>query len=246
MNSRLSTVLLITLIAALTACGGAKKENTETADVKSAESEWITLFNGETFDGWKTYGKEGIPEAWTIVDGALVCNAGIGEENVGFSSESLMTTTQYGNFEFELEYKIAKGGNSGIFYHVVEADSLGFDFMTGPEYQVLDDEFSRSESEAFKMVASNYAMQAPAPTKKPNPYMQWNKVKIVYNNGHVEHWFNGEKVLEFEEGSDEWKAIKAESKWANTDTYAAFKKGAFSLQNHGDEVHYRNIRVKAL
>ena len=157
-----------------------------------------------------------------------------------------MTQQDFGNFELELEYKIAKGGNSGIFYHVVEKEVWGHDYVSGPEYQVLDDEFTRSETEPYKMVAANYGMYAADESKKPNPYMQWNKVKIVYSNGLVEHWLNGEKVLEFIEGSEEWSARKDISKWANVDSYAASKKGRISLQNHGDEVYYRNIRIKEL
>ncbi len=241
-------IFVTTLAIILSSCGGSNQSQEETQQASTnSSSEWITLFDGESFDGWKVFKKDSITSesGWTIVDGALACNAGIGEENVGFSNTSLMTTDEFGNFELELEYKIAKGGNSGIFYHVKE-EGYGFDFATGPEYQVLDDANSRSENEPFKMAASNYAMHAPADNKQVNDYMEWNKVKIVYNNGHVEHWLNGDKVLAFEEGSAEWKAIKATSKWAETDSYASHKEGAFSLQNHGDEVYFRNIRVREL
>ncbi len=217
----------------------------KSSEEHSSDNEWITLFDGKTFNGWEMYGEEPFTEHWSIVDGAIVCNNGIGEKNIGFF-KSVMTKQDFGNFELELEYKIAKGGNSGIFYHVVEKDEWGHDYVSGAEYQVLDDEFSRSEKEPYKMVASNYGMHAPAASKKINPFMQWNKVKIVYNNSHVEHWLNGEKVLEFEEGSEDWKARKAKGKWANVASYAAAKKGRISLQNHGDEVHYRNIRIKEL
>jgi hypothetical protein len=211
-----------------------------------SESDWINLFDGKSFDGWKVYGSDSITSEWQIIEGALVCHSGAGEENMGFASSSLRTLDRFGDFQLELEYKIAKGGNSGIFYHVVETNGFGYDFQTGPEYQVLDDEFSRSESEPFKMTGANYAMHAPTVEKTVNPYMEWNQVKIIYNKGHVEHWLNGIKLLEFEEGSDEWKALKAKSKWAEVDSYARYKVGSFSLQNHGDEVHYRNIRVKKL
>ena len=133
------------------------------------------------FEGWKIYGHDSITNEWQIIDGALVCHNGAGEENMGLASTSIRTVESFGNFELELEYKIGKGGNSGIFYHVVESDEYGYDFLTGPEFQVLDDEFSRSESEAYKMVGANYAMHAPSVEKKVSPFMEWNKVKIIYN-----------------------------------------------------------------
>ena len=235
---------LMISVSFIFSCGSKTTESNELEATTDA-AEWITLFNGTDFAGWEMYGPEPFTEHWSIVDGAIACNAGIGEENVGFF-RSIMTKQDFSNFELELEYRIAKGGNSGIFYHVVEKEEWGHDYMSGPEYQILDDEYSRSESEPFKMVASNYAMHAPAETKKPKPFMEWNKVKIIYNNGLVEHWLNDEKVLEFIEGSEEWTARKDRSKWANVASYAASKKGRISLQNHGDEVYYRNIRIKEL
>lgn len=243
MKLRLLTYLILTTL--VVGCGGkSQTESSQVADEKE-EPKWITLFDGETFNGWEMYGEEPFTEHWAIVDGSISCNQGAGESNTGFN-RSVMTVKDFGNFEFELEYKIAKGGNSGVFYHVVEKAEWGHDYSSGPEFQILDDEFSRSESEPYKMVAASYAMYPAAATKKPNPFMQWNKIKIIYNNGHVEHWLNGEKVLEFEEGSDDWKAKKAAGKWAGADSYAASQTGRISLQNHGDEVYYRNIRIKEL
>lgn len=244
MNYLKSSLFLLSA-AVLFSCSGEKKVEEKEKDQAAPENDWITLFDGNSFNGWEMYGPEPITEHWEIHEGAISCNKDAGETNVGFF-RSIMTNRDFGNFELELEYRIAKGGNSGIFYHVVESADFGHDYMTGPEYQVLDDEFSRSESEPYKMVAANYSMHPAAESKKPNPFMQWNKVRLIYNNGHVEHWLNGEKVLEFEEGSQAWLDTKAKSKWAETPSYAASKKGRISLQNHGDAVWYKNIRIKEL
>ncbi|KYG72153.1 uncharacterized protein DUF1080 [Roseivirga ehrenbergii] len=235
--------LLITFLAV--SCGNSKSNEEKSEDNPSQTEEWISLFNGNDFTGWEMYGEEPIMEQWQIVDSAIACNVGLGEKNAGFN-RSIMTTDDYGNFELELEYKISKGGNSGVFYHVVQLEGNGHDYLTGPEFQLLDDEFSRSESEANKMVGANYAMHAPSETKKPNPFMEWNKIKIVYKDGHVEHWLNGEKILEFKEGSEDWYARKEAGKWAKYEFYAKSKSGRISLQNHGDEVYFRNIRIREL
>ena len=239
-------------IFSLTLCGfiifsyGNAKNSTENIEVRApGGSEWISLFNGNDFDGWEMYGSEPIMDRWQIIDGTIVCNVGLGDKNAGFN-RSIMTTANYDNFELELEYKIAKGGNSGVFYHVVEEEGKGHDYLTGPEFQILDNEFSRSESQADKMTGANYSMQPPSKNIIINPFMEWNKIRIVYNEGHVEHWFNDEKVLEFEEGSEDWLERKAAGKWKNNEDWAKAKTGRISLQNHGDEVYFRNIKIKVL
>lgn len=239
------SILVVAVLSIIVVFNYTQSKSSKNSSGQSTPKEWITLFNGENLEGWEMYGPEPFTRHWSVVDGAIACNNGIGEKNIGFF-RSIMTTRDFGDFELELEYKIAKGGNSGIFYHVVESPDWEHDYMTGPEYQLLDDEFSRSETAPFKMLASNYAMYAPAENKKVNPYMQWNQVKIIYHNGHVEHWLNGKKVLTFKEGSEDWKNRKSKDKWANQDSYAAYKKGRISLQNHGDEVHFKNIRIREL
>ncbi|MFT6872937.1 MAG: hypothetical protein ACJAVN_001949 [Roseivirga sp.] len=245
MNSKRYPLSLLAIAFVLSSCTADKKSSESIGEDIESPSEWVSLFDGKSFNGWEMYGEEPFTEHWSIVDGTISCNTGAGESNAGFN-RSIMTKRDFGNFQLELEYKISKGGNSGVFYHVVEKAEWGHDYASGPEYQILDDEFSRSESEPYKMAAASYAMYPAAATKKPNKFMEWNKVKIIYNNGHVEHWLNGEKVLEFEEGSVDWLAKKAAGKWAGADSYAASQTGRISLQNHGDEVYYRNIRIKEL
>ena len=230
-------LLLLPFCFASISCSGDKSA----AD----KANWITLFDGQSFDGWQMYGEDPITERWVVENGTIICNKGAGETNKGFR-RSLMTDQKFGNFEFEMDYKIAKGGNSGLMYHVVEDTAYNHDYVTGPEFQILDDEFSRSESKANKMVASSYDMYIPAETKKPNPHGEWNTVRLIYKDGHVEHWLNGEKVLEFQEGDADWIERKANSKWRNLEVWGASKSGHISLQDHGDEIAFRNIRVKKL
>jgi len=239
MNYLKSLLLLLLFSVGSIACSESKISENKSVD------EWITLFDGQSFEGWQMYGPGAITDRWAIVDGTIVCNPGAGESNTGFR-RSIMTNEQFGNFEFEMEYKIAKGGNSGLMYHVVEDTAYRHDYVTGPEYQLLDDEFSRSETAPNKMMAASYDMYVPAETKKPNPFGQWNSVRLIYNNGHVEHWLNGEKVLEFEEGSEDWIKRKANSKWKGLKVWGASKSGHISLQDHGDEIAFRNIRIRKL
>ncbi len=225
-------LLLLTLI--LLSCGNTKE---------SQESSWITLFNGETLDAWEMYGDGPITPQWTINDGAIKCrsNPDIQPEK----HRSIMTKEEFGNFELELEFMVTENANSGIMYHVVEAPEYKNDYETGPEYQILDDNENPNRANKNRL-AANYDMYPPADDKPFNGVGKWNSVKLIYDNGHVEHWLNGKMVLEFEEGSEEWKAIKDASKWSNVEGYAKYKSGHISLQDHGGEVWYRNIRVRKL
>ena len=218
--------------------------NTLTEDEKTAG--WELLFDGSTLDGWKRYNQDTIGPLWSTKDGMIICDGtGLGEgtKNVG---GSLTTTRQFGNFELTAEWKITKGGNSGILYHVVEKPEYKTDHDTGPEYQVMDDLGWDGELREAQKAGSNYDMYAAPATKKLMPVGEWNTSHIVYNNGHVEHWLNGEKVVEFEEGSDDFNERYKKSKWVEYPGWNTSKTGAFSLQDHGAAVYYRNIKVRAL
>lgn len=228
----------------LISCNRVQKEPPQAA----AESEWISLFDGESFNGWKEYNSDTINPKWQIEDGAIIVSkeGNARDKNTGFG-KSIITTEQFGNFELELEYNMSTGGNSGLMYHVIEDPKYDHDFETGPEYQILDDEFSASETEPIRMAASSYDMfEANASKKKLNPAGEWNKIRLVYDNGRVEHWLNGVKVLEFTEGSEAWKEAHAKSKWIEAPDWATLDSGHISLQDHGDYVAFRNIRIRRL
>lgn len=223
----------------------AAKPNSLTAEEKAAG--WELLFDGSTLDGWKQYGHDTITSLWSVRDSAIVCDGtGLGEGS-GSHGGSLRTLKEFGNFELSIDWKITPGGNSGILYHVVESPEFATDYATGPEYQVMDDGgWTGGELTAAQKAGSNYDMFAAPATKKLMPVGEWNNARIVYNNGHVEHWLNGEKVVEFEEGSPEYDEAYKNSKWVGFPGWNSFKVGAISLQDHGAPVYYRNIKIRSL
>lgn len=219
--------------------------NTLTESEKAAG--WELLFDGATLQGWKRYNHDTIGPLWSVKEGVIICDGtGFGEGS-GDVGGSLMTTRSFGNFELTMEWKISPGGNSGILYHVVESPEYGHDYETGPEYQVMDDAgWQGGELKEAQKVGSNYDMfEAPA-TKKVMSVGEWNTARIVYNNGHVEHWLNGEKTVEFEEGSEEYNKRYQSSKWVEYPGWNKSKIGAISLQDHGAPVYYRSIKIRAL
>jgi hypothetical protein len=218
--------------------------NTLTEEEKAAG--WELLFNGTNLDGWKRYNRDTIGPLWIVQDGVLVCNgAGLGEGS-GANGGSLTTTRQFGNFELVVDWKITPGGNSGILYHVVESPEYAHDYETGPEYQVMDDAGWKGELNPAQKVGSNYDMFEAPDTKKVMPVGEWNTARIVYKDGHVEHYLNGEKTVEFEEGSADYEERYKKSKWVDYPGWNKSKVGAISLQDHGANVYYRNIKIRAL
>lgn len=206
---------------------------------------WELLFDGITFNGWKCYNQDSIGPLWTVKEGAIVCDGrGFGEGSA--NGGSLITTKQWGNFELRIDWKISAGGNSGIIYHVIEKPEYKQSYETGPEYQVLDDAGWKGELKEAQKAGSNYDMFAAPVSKKLLPVGEWNTARIVYNNGHVEHWLNEEKIVEFDEGSASFEERYKKSKWVEYPGWNKSKTGAISLQDHGAPVYFRNIRIKAL
>jgi len=219
--------------------------NTLTEAEKSAG--WQLLFDGATLDGWKRFNSDTIGPLWSVKDGAIMCDgSGLGEGS-GKMGGSLLTRKNYSNFELSFEWKISTGGNSGVLYHVVEGAQYKHDYETGPEYQVMDDIGWKGDGlMVAQKVGSNYDMFEAPENKKVMPVGEWNTSRIVYNNGHVEHYLNGEKTVEFEEASDDYNKRYQNSKWVGYPDWNKSKTGAISLQDHGAPVYYRSIKVREL
>lgn len=201
--------------------------------------EATTLFNGKNLEGWRFY-KNKESNSWEVTtDGLLHCKPFDGNEK----RADLVTENEYENFELTWEWRISHQGNSGVMFGVVE--TYDEPYLSGPEYQMLDDVGYPGRIEDWQKTASNYGMHV-AVNAKPNPAGEWNNSKLVVNNNYVEHWLNGTKVVEYELGSEDWKARKEKSKWNGTVGYGASKKGRICLQDHGGEVWFRAISILPL
>jgi hypothetical protein len=218
--------------------------NTLTAEEKAAG--WELLFDGSTLNGWKRFNHDSIGPLWSVQDGVIVCDGKGLTEGTADIGGSLITTKSFGNFELSFDWKVSPGGNSGVIYHVVEGKQYKHDYETGPEYQVMDDAGWKDPLNDAQKAGSSYDMFPASATKKLNPAGEWNNGRLIYNNGHVEHWLNGEKVVEFEEGSPEFTERYKKSKWVDYKDWNKFKEGAIALQDHGAPVYYRNIKIRAL
>lgn len=208
-----------------------ERSNTLTAREKAAG--WKLLFDGTSLDGWRNYKTKGAPEGWSAVDGTLA--------RVGKGGD-IVTTEQYADFELSLEWKVAKGGNSGIFFHV--ADGGPEVWSTGPEVQVLDNAGHKDGQSAITSAGSNYALHAPV-KDVTKPVGEWNTVRLIVRGPHVEQWLNGVKIVEYELWTPDWEKRVQASKFGKMPGYGRAKTGYIALQDHGDPVAFRNIKIRA-
>lgn len=205
------------------------------------KGKWVSLFDGKTLSGWKSYNKPALSNKWVVDGGTLhLTEKGAGD---------LITVGEYGDFELSLEWKISEGGNSGIMFHVHEDPKFGATYSTGPEIQVLDD---AKHPDSFKGKEGNhkagslYDLLPPTDLNAVKPAGEWNKVRIVIKNGKGESWLNGKKVVDFPTKGAEWDKMVETSKFKGWEGFGKFEKGHIALQDHGDKVWYRNIRIKEL
>jgi hypothetical protein len=209
---------------------------------------WILLFDGKTSEGWRGYKKDHFPNGWQITDGTIQClGSGRGEAGSKEGGD-VIYDKEFQNFNLTLEWKISKGGNSGIFY--LGQEELDYIWKTAPEMQVLDNinhPDAKLGIDNNRQAGSLYDL-IPANPQNAKPVGEWNKIEIIVYKGTVVHKMNGETVVEYHLWTPEWNELVAESKFPKLNEKWAdvASKGYFGLQDHGDDVWYRNIKIKEL
>jgi hypothetical protein len=217
---------------ALAAGAAAAAPNTLTSAEKSAG--WKLLFDGSSLAGWRGYKTEA-PAGWSVQQGALVLAAG--------RKGDLVTAREYGDFELSLEWKISPGGNSGILYRVGLGDPAPA--RSGPEYQLLDNSKAKDNKTATHHAGALYDLVAP-PKDVTRPVGEWNEARIRVQGWHIQHWLNGVKVAELDLASAAGKALLQGSKFKSWPRFAALARGHIVLQDHGDVVSVRSVKIREL
>jgi hypothetical protein len=207
---------------------------------------WELLFDGETTEGWRGYNDEAFPESgWTTNDGVLTIQGSDGD--VSGSGGDIVTTDTYDDFVLKLEWKISEGGNSGIFYRAIEQDDQPI-YWSAPEMQILDNinhpDANRGEN-GNRKAGSLYDL-IPAEPQTFSGHGEWQQVMIVAEGNHIEHWLNGEKVLEYDLWTQDWYRMIRDSKFQGHPEFGDAHKGYIGLQDHGTTAHFRNIKIKEL
>lgn len=236
-------LLPLTLTLALGACASGSGTTAAPSNAASASrpaartGQWVTLFANSSLSGWHNFATPGkASTGWSFEEGTLVRTGDGGD---------LTSDRYYTNFELELEWKVPPGGNSGVIYRIDPKADTAWSYRTGPEMQILDDAKHPDGKNPLTSAGANYALNE-APRGAVKPANEWNQARLVVNGTHVEHWLNGTRMVSYELGSADWEARRAKSKFANAPFYGRAKSGQIALQDHGNRVAFRNVRIKEL
>ncbi len=250
------TVASIILISITISCNNAKKETEDaTTTVVAKENTlteaetkegWQLLFDGTTINGWHKYGGTKVGSAWKVSDGAIYLDTTVKENWQIKDGGDILSNEEYENFDLKLDWKIAKDGNSGIIFYVNEdTTKYKYGWMTGPEMQVLDN-VGHADGKIIKHRAGDLYDLITVSKETVKPVGEWNAAEIKCVNGKLDFYLNGENVVSTMMWDTAWKAMIAVSKFKEFPGFGTYKKGKLMLQDHGNMVWYKNIRVRRL
>lgn len=243
MKMRKMVLLVCILIGGLNSFSQSAASNTLTDNEKKAG--WKLLFDGQTLSGWHNYKSDKIGPAWKISEGALYLDATNKKDWQTMGGGDLITKDEFENYEFSVDWKIEPCGNSGIIFNVVEDPKYDYVWKTGPEMQVLDNT-CHPDAKIVKHRAGNLYDLIASKTESVHSAGEWNTAKIISNKGHLELWLNEVKQVETEMFTPEWEAMVKESKFKTAADFGKARKGHIALQDHGNQVWYKNIKIREL
>jgi hypothetical protein len=210
------------------------QDMTNTLTAKEKAEGWRLLFDGKTTAGWRGFRQQTMPGGWQAIDGTLTRAGQAGD---------IVTADEFGDFELTLEWSIPANGNTGVFFRVTEDDDVMW--HTAPEYQIIDNAYNKEPLKPVQYTGANYDLQPPS-RDVTKPIGSWNQTRLLVRGAHVEHWLNGVKVVEYELWTPDWERQVRESKFKDYPKYARARRGRIGLQDHGDGVKFRNIRVREI
>jgi hypothetical protein len=238
--------LLLLMASSLMACHSSKNatmDNTSSPATKG-DTGWISLFDGNSLTGWHSYGKSAPGAAWKVADNAIYLDKTDKSEG-----GDLVTNEEFENFDLKLEWKISPKGNSGIIFYINEGPSYDNTWKTGPEMQVLDNGTGSQSGHPDAQITKHRAgdlYDLITAKEAVKPVGEWNEVEVIANKGKLDFYMNGQHTLSTTMWDDQWRTMIANSKFKDMPGFGTFKKGRIALQDHGDNVWYRNIRIKRL
>lgn len=247
-------ILPLAVILSLIACNNNSSEEKETKSETTTSSQnmlteneqkegWQSLFDGTSTKGWHNYGGAPVGYAWSIADSSLFFDGSLKKDTLG---QNIVTDEEFEDFHLKLDWKVDTNGNSGIMFYVNE-DTARYDrpYHTGPEMQVLDNS-GHPDAKILKHRAGDLYDLISCSKEAVKPALEWNQVEIRSLQGKLDFWLNGENVVSTTMWDDNWKKMIAASKFKQWPDFGTFKKGKICLQDHGDKVWFRNIKIKKL
>jgi hypothetical protein len=249
-----SAGMLVLALVAIVSCGAEGRTDGSANQLTAAERDegWVLLFDGTTLEGWRGLGRDGVPAAhWVVEDGTIrkVPSGQVPVQADGQPLEGgdLMTEATYRDFEVHWEWRVAAGANSGVKYNVSEELSTSVPpqyAALGFEYQILDDDRHEDGALENHRAGALYDLIAPDSRKQLRSVGEWNQSRIIFRGSHGEHWLNGEKIVEYDLRTATMDSLIAASKYASIDGFGARRQGPIVLQDHGDEVWFRNLKLR--
>jgi hypothetical protein len=233
------------LLSALVLAGNLVFAQTPNTLTKTEKKEgWKLLFDGKTTKGWHTYLRDTVGSKWQVKDGVLIFDPTQPQSGGG----DIVTNDVYENYELQLQWRISKGGNSGIIFDVQEDPKYGATYLTGPEMQVLDNKDADDNKKQTHLAGCLYDMSGDSTVSHPKAPGEWNQVRLIQNKGHLTFYLNGTKTFEGQIGSEEWNKMVANSKFKNKAfaDFAKVAKGHIALQQHPGSSGWRNIKIRQL